>query len=140
VNNAPTARSSASAAPQPPFSIYLRATGRAGLPDVVAALNGQIDIALDGHVDSVGGHLRTTFETVPDAPVSRVVLSFDGGSKGLIENSPGLCKQPLYVTAAITGQNGKRANQNPVLETPCGKHHKRAHLARARRTNRGGGH
>jgi hypothetical protein len=109
--------------------IYLRATGRAGLPDVVAALNGQIDIALDGHVDSVagpgGGRLRTTFETVPDAPVSRVVLSFDGGNKGLIENSPGLCSHPLHVTAAIAGQNGKTANQNPVLETPCGKKHKR---------------
>ncbi len=120
--------------------VYLRSTGRAGLPDIVAALNGQIDIALDGHVDSVGGRLRTTFETVPDAPVTKFTLSLDGGRKGLIENSPGLCAHTLHVTAAISGQNGKTANQNPVLSTPCGKkHHRRAHLARAGRANRGGG-
>jgi hypothetical protein len=100
--------------------IYLRTTGRAGLPDVVAALNGQIDIALDGRVDSVHGRLRTTFEAVPDAPITKVVLSFDGGHKGIIENSPRLCSHPHHFTAAITGQNGKTANQNPILRTPCG--------------------
>jgi len=99
--------------------IYLRSTGRAGLPDVVAALNGQIDIALVGHVDSVHGRLRTTFETVPDAPVSKVLLSFDGGHRGIIENSPGVCSHSLRVTADITGQNGKTANQTPILQTPC---------------------
>jgi hypothetical protein len=111
--------------------IYLRSTGRAGLPDVVAALNGQIDIALDGHVDSVRGSLRTTFESVPDAPITKAVLRFDGGHKGLLENSPGVCSHPLHVSAAITGQNGKTANQSPILATPCGKHRKRAHPTRA---------
>ena len=105
--------------------IYLRSTGRAGLPDIVAALNGQIDIVLDGHVDSVHGRLRTTFETVPDAPITKVVLSFDGGRKGIIENSPRLCAHAQHFTAAITGQNGKTANQNPVFRTPCGEKHKR---------------
>ncbi len=121
--------------------IYLRTTGRAaGLPDVVAALNGQIDIALAGRVDSVGGRLRTTFETVPDAPITKAVLSFDGGRKGIIENSPGLCSHTLHVTAAITGQNGKTANQNPVLQTPCHKLRKRDHRTRASRVNKEGGH
>jgi hypothetical protein len=105
--------------------IYLRSTGRAGLPDVVAALNGQIDIVLDGRVDSIHGRLRTTFETVPDAPVTKVVLSFDGGHKGIIENSPKLCAHTQHFTAAITGQNGKTANGSPVLSTPCGKKYKR---------------
>ena len=102
--------------------IYFRSTGRAGLPDVVAVLNGQIDIVLDGHVDSLHGRLRTTFETVPDAPVRRVVLRFDGGRRGLLENSPHLCSHPFHATAMISAQNGKTANQNPVLGTPCRKH------------------
>jgi hypothetical protein len=106
-------------------SIYLRSTGRAGLPDIVAALNGQIDIVLDGHVDSVHGGLRTTFETVPDAPVTKVVLSFDGGRKGIIENSPRLCAHAQHFIAAIAGQNGKTVNQRPVLSTPCGKRQRR---------------
>jgi hypothetical protein len=114
--------------------IFLRATGRAGLPDVVAALNGQIDIVLDGHVDSVHGRLRTTFETVPDAPITKAVLSFYGGHKGLIENSPKLCAHAQHFTAAMTGQNGKTANRSPVLRTPCGKKQKRK--ARARHNRR----
>jgi hypothetical protein len=105
--------------------IYLRTTGRAGLPDIVAALNGQIDIVLDGHVDSVHGSLRTTFESVPDAPVTKVVLSFDGGHKGLIENSPQLCAHTQHFTAALTGQNGKMVNRSPILSTSCGKKQKR---------------
>ncbi|HEY5977953.1 MAG TPA: hypothetical protein VIT85_08860 [Solirubrobacterales bacterium] len=109
--------------------IYLRSTGRAGLPDVVAALNGQIDIVLVGHIDSVQRRLRTTFESVPDAPVTKVVLKFYGGERGLIENSPRLCAHAQHFTAAITGQNGKTLNRRPVLSTPCGK--KQKHKARA---------
>jgi hypothetical protein len=106
--------------------VYLRANGgERKLPDIVATLNGQIDIALDGHVDSVNGRLRATFETVPDAPVSRFTLTLDGGNKGLIENSPSLCASIEHVSVQMTGQNGKTANQNPVFQTPCGKRHKR---------------
>jgi hypothetical protein len=36
------------------------------VPDLVAALhNGEINIDLDGHVDSVKGRIRNTFEVVP---------------------------------------------------------------------------
>ena len=120
------ARSSASPRPTTPLlekplegPVYLRTHRPAhGLPDIVAALNGQIDIALVGQVDTVDGRIRTTFETVPDAPVSNFTLSLDGGHKGLLENKPNLCAHPLHVTADITGQNGKTANQNPLLSTP----------------------
>jgi hypothetical protein len=101
--------------------IYLSSTGRAGLPDVVAALNGQIDIVLDGRVDSVHGRLRTTFETVPDAPITKVILSFDGGHKGLVENSPQLCARAQHFTSALTGQNGTTIKQRSSMETSCAK-------------------
>jgi hypothetical protein len=112
--------------------VYLRSNGgERKLPDVVAALNGQIDIALDGHLDTVHGGLRTTFETVPDAPVTKFTLRLDGGNKGLLENSKNLCKAPRRVVEKIGGQNGMRADQNPVLQTPCGLRHKR-HSSRTR--------
>ena len=41
------------------------------LPDLVIDLKGQIDIEVAGRVDAVEGRLRTTFETVPDAPFTR---------------------------------------------------------------------
>ncbi len=120
--------------------VYLRTGGGHKLPDIVAALNGQIDIALDGHVDAVHSGIRTTFETVPDAPVSHFTLSLDGGRKGLLQNDTNLCTNTLRAVADIAAQNGKAANQNPVLSTPCAKkHQKRARLGRALGVNRAGG-
>jgi len=120
--------------------VYLRSSGR-HLPDLVAALNGQIDLTLDGRIDTLhNGAIRTSFETPPDAPVSNFTLTLDGGNKGLLQNNTNLCKHSLRVSADITGQNGKTANQNPVLSTPCAKkHHKRARLRRARRAHQGAG-
>lgn len=101
--------------------VYLRTGGGHKLPDIVAALNGQIDIALDGHVDQVHGGIRTTFETVPDAPVTNFSLTLDGGGKGLLQNNTSLCSRSLHVSVAITGQNGKQVKQSPGLGTPCAK-------------------
>ncbi len=115
--------------------VYLRAHPGVGLPDIVAALNGQIDIALVGKVDTVGGRIRTSFETVPDAPVSNFSLTLDGGHKGLLENKPHFCAHPLHAAADITAQNGKTANLNPLLRTPCAKRtkHRKRHHRGARR-------
>ena len=122
--------------------VYLRSApeNKNGLPDLVATLDGQIDLTLDGKISTVdhGKSIRTTFATVPDAPVSHFTLSLDGDHKGLLQNSANLCARPLHVSADITGQNGKTANQNPLLQTPCAKHHKRARRSRTRRTSRGG--
>ncbi len=49
------------------------------------------------------------------------------------QNNTNLCSHALHVTADITGQNGKTANQNPVLETPCGKKHKRVRHERSKK-------
>ena len=41
------------------------------------------------------GALRTTFETVPDAPVTSFVLNLEGGSKGLLfKTRKSLCGKP----------------------------------------------
>jgi hypothetical protein len=106
--------------------VYLRSSNHE-LPDMVAALNGQVDVVLDGRIDSVKGRLRTTFDTVPDVPVSKFVLTVKGGKKrGLLVNSSNLCGKKYKVIARFTGQNGKKANQKPKLRTPC-KRHKKHH-------------
>jgi hypothetical protein len=95
--------------------VYLRSSEHQ-LPDVVVALhNGEIDITLDGKVDSVKGRLRSTFESTPDAPVSSVVISLLGGKKGLFENSTNLCKGTHKAEANFTGQNGKEWDKRPEL-------------------------
>jgi hypothetical protein len=96
--------------------IFLRSSEHQ-LPDVVAAVhNGEIDVTLDGHVDSVKGRLRTTFESTPDAPVGSAVISLLGGKKGLFVNSTNLCRATHKVEANFTGQNGKLSETTPVLK------------------------
>jgi hypothetical protein len=95
--------------------VFLRSSEHQ-LPDVVASLhNGEIDVVLDGKVDSVKGRLRNTFEATPDAPVKRVVISLLGGKKGLFVNSTNLCKGAHRAEANFTGQNGKEWDKKPEV-------------------------
>ena len=109
--------------------VYLRASSNQ-LPDLVVALNGQINVDLDGRIDSVNGGIRNSFETVPDVPVSEFTLTVRGGKRGLLVNSTNLCKKRPRVIVKMTAQNGKKANQHAEIRTPCrrrGKHQKHPH-------------
>jgi hypothetical protein len=100
--------------------VYLRSSSNP-LPDLVAALHGQIDIDLVGRIDSKNGGIRTTFDAVPDAPVSKFVLTMQGGKKGLLENSKNLCNSVNKADVKFTAQNGMTSNSKPVLTNSCKK-------------------
>jgi hypothetical protein len=104
--------------------IYLRSSSHE-LPDVVAALRGPPSqpIALDlaGRVDSVNGGLRTTIETVPDAPVTKAIITLQGAKKGLFQNSTNICKGTFRAQLKLSGQNGKLASSNPAVKADCPK-------------------
>jgi uncharacterized repeat protein (TIGR01451 family) len=107
--------------------VYLRSSSNK-LPDLVADLNGQIEVTLDGKVDTgKGGGIRNTFTAVPDAPVSKFVLSMQGGKRGLLVNSENICKKPQLALASFVGQNGKTYETNPIIANSCkgGKKSKR---------------
>ena len=109
--------------------VYLRSSSHE-LPDLVIALHGQVDVVLDGRVDSVNGGIRTTFEALPDAPASKLVLKMKGGRKGLLINSVNLCKLTPSATRAtvkMDGQNGKLNDFNPVVRSDCAKPPKKSH-------------
>jgi hypothetical protein len=103
--------------------VYLRSSSHQ-LPDLVASLDGQIHIDLDGRIDSIRGGIRTTFAAVPDAPVSKFVLEMQGGKKGLLVNSTNLCAGDHRAQAKFTAHNDKQLELRPVLEPSCGKRHK----------------
>jgi hypothetical protein len=104
--------------------VYLRSSNHT-LPDLVAALQGPasqpIEIDLDGRIDSKNGGIRATFETIPDQPVSKFVLSMKGGKKGLLQNSTNICKGTHTTTVKFVGQNGAVINPNTPLKANCGK-------------------
>ncbi len=102
--------------------VYLRSSSNP-LPDLVAALHsGRIDVNVLGRIDSVGeGQIRSTFASVPDAPVSKFTLSMRGAQKGLLINSANLCRSANRAIAEFTGHNGKTHRLRPVVKPRCGK-------------------
>ncbi|HEU5252178.1 MAG TPA: hypothetical protein VFU16_02490 [Solirubrobacterales bacterium] len=110
--------------------VYLRSSNNT-LPDMVAHLEGQVDIDLVGRIDSFRGGIRTTFGRVPDVPVSKFVLTLPGGKKGLLVNSTNLCAKPVKAIIRMKAQNGKKLNRKPKLRTPCGV------KGKGKRANRG---
>ena len=102
--------------------VYFRSNGgERELPDLVADLNGPIHVTLVGFIDSKKGGVRTRFQNVPDAPVSKFVLKMKGGKQGLIQNSRNLCSFTPKAKVQMTGQNGKPHNFAAKIATSCGK-------------------
>jgi hypothetical protein len=100
--------------------VYLRSSNHE-LPDLVASLDGQIHVDLAGRIDSVHERIRNTFWAVPDAPVSKFVLTMQGGKKGLLVNNTELCETTPRAAAKFDAQNGKIHDLNSVVKTDCGK-------------------
>jgi hypothetical protein len=109
-------------------SVYLRSAPERRLPDLVADLHGGglgLRIEVVGHIDSVHGGLRGTFEAIPDAPVSRFVMNLKGGKKGLLVNSEDLCASAHFGNALFFGHNDLGVKLRPRLEVHCKKSHKK---------------
>jgi len=98
--------------------VYLRSSNHK-LPDLVVALKGQVDFNAVARVDSVNGGIRTTFEALPDVPLTKVVLSMHGASKGLFVNSRNLCAAPSKARIDVSGQNGKTRRLRVLLRNGC---------------------
>jgi hypothetical protein len=119
--------------------VYLRSSSHK-LPDVVAVLRGPqsqpIEVDLDGRVDSVNGGIRVSFEAVPDQPVSKAIVTMQGGKKGLFQNSTNICKGTHRATLKLDGQNGKVHDSRPLVEAQCAKGAKKGKPKKGK----GGGH
>lgn len=98
-------------------------TGRTikSLPKLYLPLSGEgvrIDLTADSTV--VDEHLVTTFDGIPDAPLSAFDLTIDGGQHGiLVVSSADVCKTTQIADAALLGQNNKAASRSITLGTNC---------------------
>jgi hypothetical protein len=102
--------------------VYLR-TSSHRLPDLVADLHGLVDVEVAGRIGSRGG-LNAVFENLPDAPISKFVLTMKGGRKGLIVNSRDICAGRRGNRAAVEldAHNGKVSDIGPVARpTGCAR-------------------
>lgn len=102
--------------------------GERELPDIVIDLHGPVRITQVGFVDAVTkkgsetSRIRTRFQSVPDAPVSRLEMKLLGGKKrGLLENSENLCKTKRLAKVHLAAQNGRVKSGDQRIATACDK-------------------
>jgi hypothetical protein len=92
------------------------------LPKLVIPLVGEngLKLTLTGTSAVEDDQLVTTFDAIPDAPVSDFALNVDGGSHGILTVSgTDVCKATQVATQQIQGQNGKVANADITIQTPA---------------------
>jgi uncharacterized repeat protein (TIGR01451 family) len=107
-------------------SVYFveKPSGR-GLPNLVVALRGEVDVDLVGTIKIPSSNkLGTVFKTIPDVPVSSFKLTLFAGRNGAIGLTKGLCSRAARrATASLrfVGQNGKHiAKRQRLRIRGCG--------------------
>src|SRR3954451_20678296 len=96
--------------------VYLESHGQAGkLPTLEAVLEGSgISVDLTGTI-ALGNGITSTFETVPDVPITSFQLALPSSPHPALAVSGDPCTAPLNFDATILGQNGKQVDLKSVV-------------------------
>jgi hypothetical protein len=125
-------------------SAYLVSHGGAAFPDLVLLLQGEgVTIELVGNTSIKHGVTTSTFNALPDAPVTSFDLKLPAGRGAILgavlpaKAKGSLCSSHLRMPLTITGQNGAVVTQSTkIAVTGCPIHHKvRRHKLRRRRSH-----
>ncbi len=109
---------------------YLVSHGDEAYPDLEIVLQGEgITLILDGQTAIKRGVTSSTFNTVPDAPISSFELKLPTGKYSILgaylpaKAKYDLCGQALTMPTTITGQNGAVVAQTTkIAVSGCPKH------------------
>jgi hypothetical protein len=94
--------------------VYLTQGARLGaLPGIALDLG---IIRLKGTV-ALGDRLVTTFDNIPDVPLSKLTLNLTGGAKAALKTTKDICTTRPTVLAAYTSQSGKTLSQTADATT-----------------------
>jgi hypothetical protein len=96
--------------------------GGEAFPDVVFLLQGEgINLILDGKTNIKHGITTSSFNSVPDAPVTSFETVLPEGPHSILGAFGDLCAKQLIMPTVITGQNGAVINQSTkIAVTGCG--------------------
>lgn len=112
---------------------YLVSHGGAAFPDLDVLLEGDgVRVILVGHTRIHDGITSTSFDTVPDVPISRFVLSLPTGPhSALTAYGVNLCAKALLMPTTITSQSGIQLKRNTHLAVAgCRKGKAKTHARR----------
>jgi hypothetical protein len=107
------------------------------LPDLLADLQGQVDVRLHGVIKTVGkNRIQTSFAPIPDVPVSKFTLTMEGGKKGLLVNSKDVCAKRYFSRIEFNAQNGKQSlDKRSPLQVGNGCHGVKKHKAHKKKSH-----
>jgi uncharacterized repeat protein (TIGR01451 family) len=91
------------------------------LPKLVIPLTGEngVKLTLTGTSAVEDNHLVTTFDNIPDAPVSSFQLNVTGGKHGiLVVSGADICAATQIAEQGVEGQNLKQSHTEVAIKTP----------------------
>ncbi len=102
-------------------TVYFVSHGGEAFPDIDAVLQGDgITTILIGHTSVVKGIITTTFESLPDVPVSSFALKLPTGSNSVLAANGNLCTANLVMPTTIVAQSGPTITQKTKISpTNC---------------------
>jgi hypothetical protein len=100
-------------------TVFLKG-GNGRLPELAAALHGQVEVEMGARLDSASERLRVTFRSLPDVPIAKLVLDLRGGKGGLLANAGGVCNHRRRLLVELRAQSGRSHVETPKLRRECG--------------------
>lgn len=123
--------------------VYLVSHGGVAFPDAVIVLRGEgVTLYLDGNTNIKKGITSSTFNSVPDAPITSFEVTLPEGPHSAFATNVSakakgsMCGQSLQMPTVLTGQNGAvRTQTTKIAVTGCPK--KKAKKASSHRHGKG---
>ena len=95
---------------------WLVSHGNEAYPNLDMILSGDgVTVILVGHTKVANSQITTSFDTLPDVPVSNVSLYLPSGPTSLLGANGSLCRSKLKMPTTLVGQNGATILEEPTI-------------------------
>jgi hypothetical protein len=102
-------------------TVYFVSHGGEAFPDIDVVLQGAgVTTILTGHTNVANNIITTTFDSLPDVPVSSFTMKLPTGSNSVLAANGNLCASNLVMPTTIVAQNGVTvAQKTKISVTNC---------------------